>query len=174
MDKPAKEMTGMSNTRSVGATYYSTTSSRPGNPNHLRNSFFDPHEKYKAIVTPKALDSTQKQFHQYTYTPQNNKSASYNRTQTYGRPFNIDRIKEVRGKYARPGSNVKNDHEDPRPFTPRRCTLVQRPSTSGSLTRVVRENDPSKRRSQPFLEKHASADNDQFLPATPSRRSSQG
>ena len=67
--KSQKNSTGMSNTRSVMQSYYSTTSNRPGNPNQLRNSFFDPAPKFTAIVTPKAPDVTAKQFHTYEYTP---------------------------------------------------------------------------------------------------------
>lgn len=152
----------MSGQRSVTNSYYSTVSSRPGNPNMLRNSFFDPVEKYKAITTPTAPETQLKTF---SYTPSANKSSKDN-----GR-FNFDTLKEVRGKYARPASNVKNDKKVD--FTPRRNSVVSRPSTAGSLMRIQRPHDrPRQRQKSQIIDKNAIADYEIARPQPPRRRSS--
>lgn len=114
----------------------------------LRNSFFDPIEKFKALATPTAPRTQLKTF---SYTPLANKSVKDNGG------FNFEALKEVRGKYARPASNVKNDKK-PVDFTPRRNSVVSRPSTAGSLKRIQRPQEQSRRQKSQIIDKNATAE----------------
>jgi len=90
----------------------------------LRDAFYDPIERYKAIVTPQPTPQPPmpKKFNRSIYTPSSHK-----------RLLSADMLREVRGKYARPAPKA-----NPPVNVSEVNTVLSRPSTAGSLRRIQR------------------------------------